>query len=173
MALARDICYIGYGRQIEDTGGFLRTFGSPSDFHAAVGEHLGYSDWTVVDQEAIDAFAALTGDSHWLHVDRERSAAGPFGSTIAHGYLTLSLTNGFLSKLLYVENSPFGVNYGDDRVRFPTPVVPGSALRMGSQIVSVRDVPRGVRVVTRNTVEMADARKPACVTDHVNVFYFE
>src|SRR5688572_31669728 len=104
-------------------------FKSADELKAAVGEHLGYSDWTTINQARIDLFADATGDHQWIHVDPERAKDGPFGTTIAHGYLTLSLVNTFLPDLLQVTTFSAGVNYGTDKCRFPAPVPVGSRIR--------------------------------------------
>ena len=101
------------------------------EFHSLVGKHLGYSDWLVIDQDRVNLFADATGDHQWIHVDPERAKAGPFGGPIAHGYLTLSLVPVLLDEVLTVEGITFGVNYGCNKVRFPSPVPVGSALRLG------------------------------------------
>jgi acyl dehydratase len=149
-----------------------REFASAEDLKAAVGEHLGYSDWTVIDQARIDTFADATGDHQWIHVDPVRAKDGPFGTTIAHGYLTLSITNLFLPELLRVTGTKLGVNYGANRVRFPAAVPVDSRIRMGCEILEVTDVARGVQVVTRNTVEIDGSDKPACVVEAVSRFVF-
>ena len=110
-------------------------FADPDAVKQAVGTHLGYSDWMVVDQDRIDRFADATGDHQWIHVDPEQAKDGPFGATIAHGYLTLSLTNLFLPQLVTVEKLSMGINYGVNKVRFPTPVTVGSRVRGGAEIV--------------------------------------
>ncbi|MCY4421690.1 MAG: MaoC family dehydratase, partial [Acidimicrobiaceae bacterium] len=104
-------------------------FATPDDLLDAVGQHLGHSEWVAVDQGRIDLFAEATGDHQWIHVDPEAAAAGPFGATIAHGYLTLALTNLLLPEIVRVEGISMGVNYGVNRVRFPQPVLVGSRLR--------------------------------------------
>ena len=147
-------------------------FGSAEDLKAAVGTHLGYSDWTTIDQARIDTFADATGDHQWIHVDPERAKGGPFGTTIAHGYLTLSITNLFLPELLQVPSARMGVNYGANKVRFPAPVPVNSRIRMGCEILEVTDIPDGVQVVTRNTVEIDGSDKPACVVEAVSRFLF-
>jgi len=147
-------------------------FESAEALKAAVGTHLGFSDWTTIDQARIDLFAEATGDRQWIHVDPERAKDGPFGTTIAHGYLTLSITNLFLPELLVVPSASAGVNYGANKVRFPAPVPVGSRIRMGCELLEVSDVPGGVQVVTRNTVEIDGSDKPACVVDAVSRFLF-
>jgi acyl dehydratase len=138
---------------------------------AMVGEHLGYSDWMVVDQERIDAFAAATGDHQWIHVDPARAAAGPFRTTIAHGYLTLSLVPMLMSQVVRVEGVAMGVNYGCNRVRFPAPVPVGSELRLGASVASVEDVSGGVQVVMDVAVEVRGAPKPSCAAQVVFRYY--
>ena len=136
------------------------------------GSDLGTSEWIEVTQERINTFADATGDHQWIHVDPERAKDGPFGTTIAHGYLTLALTNLLLPQLLQVAGATMGINYGTDRVRFPAPVPVGSRIRMSSEIVDVTDIPGGVQVITRNTVEIDGSDKPACVVDSISRFLF-
>jgi acyl dehydratase len=147
-------------------------FQSADELKAAVGTHLGFSGWTTIDQARIDTFAEATGDHQWIHVDPERAKDGPFGTTIAHGYLTLSITNLFLPELLVVPTASAGVNYGANKVRFPAPVPVGSRIRMGCEILECTDVPGGVQVITRNTVEIDGADKPACVVEAISRFLF-
>ena len=151
-----------------------RQFSSAEELEAAVGEHLGYSDWVVIDQERIDRFADATGDHQWIHVDPERAKDGPFGTTIAHGYLTLSITNLFLPEVLHVTGAKHGVNYGANKVRFPAAVPAGARIRMGCEILDVTAVGNddSVQVVTRNTVEVDGGDKPACVVEAVSRFTF-
>ncbi len=140
-------------------------------FRGLVGQHLGYSEWVGVDQERIDRFADATGDHQWIHVDRERAKAGPFGTTIAHGYLTLSLVPMLLSQIVRVQGVAFGVNYGCNRVRFPAPVPAGSDVRLGATLASVEDVAGGVQVAIDVTVEVRDAPKPSCAAQVVFRYY--
>jgi acyl dehydratase len=147
-------------------------FENADELRAAVGTHLGYSDWTTIDQERIDTFADATGDHQWIHVDPERAKDGPFGATIAHGYLTLSITNLFLPELLRTPAAKMGINYGANKVRFPAPVPVGSRVRMGCEILEVTDIPDGVQVITRNTVEIDGSEKPACVVEAVSRILF-
>lgn len=146
-------------------------FRQPSELLAAVGRHLGYSDWLQIDQQRIDQFAQATGDHQWIHVDPQRAASGPFGSTIAHGYLTLSLANLFLPQIMQVENTSMGVNYGCEKVRFPAPVPVGSRVRGGGEIVSAEEVKGGVQVVVRMTIEVEGSERPACVVDTISRFF--
>jgi len=148
-------------------------FTSADDLRGAVGRHLGHSNWVEITQERIDQFADATGDHQWIHVDPVRAKDGPFGTTIAHGYLTLSITNLFLPELLRVPGASMGVNYGANKLRFPAPVPVGSRIRMGCEIIDVTDVPGGVQVITRNTVEVEGGDKPACVVEAISRFLFE
>ena len=145
-------------------------FDSTDALSAAVGTHLGYTDWMEVDQTRIDLFAEATGDHQWIHVDRERAAVGPFGTTIAHGYLTLSLTNKMLPDLIRVDGISMGINYGTEKVRFPSPVLVGSRVRGGAELVSVDEVSGGYQAVIRVTVEVEGSDRPACVVDSVSRF---
>jgi acyl dehydratase len=120
-----------------------------------------------VDQHQVDLFADATGDHQWIHVDPERAANGPFGGAIAHGYLTLSLAPVMLGQLLSVEGMAFGVNYGCNKVRFPSPVKVGSKLRMGAEVEAVEDVPGGVQATYVLTLETEGSTKPSCVAEVV------
>jgi acyl dehydratase len=133
----------------------------------ATGTHLGFSEWVTIDQSRINLFADATGDHQWIHVDEAQAKAGPFGATIAHGYLTLSMTNLFLPQLIVVENISMGINYGVNKVRFPTPVRVGSRIRAGAELATVEEVAGGVQCIIRITVELADSDKPACVVENV------
>ena len=133
----------------------------------AVGEHLGYSDWLPISQEQVDTFADATGDHQWIHVDPERARSGPFGGTIAHGYLTLSLIPGLVSQIYRVEHLAMGINYGTDKVRFPAPLPVGSSVRAGAELVSVRETAQGVQAVVKMTIEAQGIEKPVCVAETV------
>jgi acyl dehydratase len=148
-----------------------RTFASLDELRAAVGEELGTSDWLEVDQKRIDLFAEATGDHQWIHVDPEKAATGPFGTTIAHGYLTLSLIPQFTFSLLKVEGVKMGVNYGVNKVRFPSPVPVGSRLRASSRLAEVTEVPGGAQIVTVVTIEREGGDKPVCVAETVARYY--
>ncbi|WP_329319755.1 MaoC family dehydratase [Streptomyces sp. NBC_01262] len=148
-----------------------RTFASLEELRAAVGEELGTSDWLEVDQKRIDLFAEATGDHQWIHVDPEKAATGPFGTTIAHGYLTLSLIPQFTFSLLKVEGVKMGVNYGVNKVRFPSPVPVGSRLRASSRLAEVTEVPGGAQIVTVVTIEREGGEKPVCVAETVARYY--
>jgi acyl dehydratase len=134
----------------------------------AVGTHIGYSAWHAVTQERIDAFAHATGDHQWIHVDPVRAATGPFGSTIAHGYLTLSMVPMMLWETFRIEGLTMEVNYGSEKLRFPAPVPVGSEIRAGVELLSLVEVPGGARLTTRVTVELADSAKPACVVEMIS-----
>ncbi|MFD0418193.1 MaoC family dehydratase [Streptomyces sp. NPDC127108] len=150
-----------------------RIFTSAEELRAAVGEQLGHSDWLAVDQKRIDLFADATGDHQWIHVDPERAAAGPFGTTIAHGYLTLSLLPVLVPQVLRVEGMKMGLNYGTNKVRFPSPVPVGSRVRGTAVLTSVEETKDGgVQVTAAVTVEREDGDKPACVAESVSRYYF-
>ncbi|MEV5612971.1 MaoC family dehydratase [Streptomyces sp. NPDC052225] len=148
-----------------------RVFKDVDELKGAVGEQLGYSDWVEIEQARIDRFAEATGDHQWIHVDPERAKEGPFGTTIAHGYLTLSLLPLFGPQLLSVEGMKMGVNYGTNKVRFPAPVPVGSRLRATAKITSVDDVPGGVQLSVAFTVERDGGDKPVCVAESVSRYY--
>ena len=147
------------------------TFDNPDALRSAVGQHLGYSDWLEIDQQRINLFADATGDHQWIHVDEQRAADGPFGKTIAHGYLTLSLANLFLPQIMQVDNVSMGVNYGCEKVRFPAAVTVGSRVRGGGEIISAQEVKGGVQVVVRVTIEIEGSDRPACVIDTISRFF--
>ncbi|MFF4751232.1 MaoC family dehydratase [Streptomyces sp. NPDC002514] len=148
-----------------------RIFTSADELKAAVGEQLGHTDWLEVDQKRIDLFAEATGDHQWIHVDPEKAAAGPFGGTIAHGYLTLSLLPLFSPQLLRVDGATMGVNYGTNKVRFPAPVPVGSRLRATARITGAEDVAGGVQLTVVFTVEREGGDKPVCVAESVSRYY--
>ncbi|WP_406375200.1 MaoC family dehydratase [Streptomyces sp. NBC_00647] len=135
------------------------------------GGDLGTSAWIEVTQERIDTFADATGDHQWIHVDPERAAAGPFGATIAHGFLTLSLFIPLFTELLEVEGVTTKVNYGLNKVRFPAPVKAGSRIRLVARLASVEDVPGGVQIAVDGTVETDGGGKPAAVLQSLSRFY--
>ncbi|MBA3990846.1 MAG: MaoC family dehydratase [Propionibacteriales bacterium] len=131
-----------------------RVFNSAAELSAAVGEHLGHSDWVLVDQARIDAFAEATGDDQWIHVNPRRAASGPFGTTIAHGYLTLSLVPVLVGSLIDYAGWDVKVNYGSNKVRFPMPVPVDSRVRAGVEVAAVAPVPAGLQVAMRVTVDI-------------------
>ena len=134
----------------------------------AAGSHLGYSDWLEITQERIDQFADATGDHQWIHVDPERAKDGPYGTTIAHGYLTMSLSNFFLPQVVEVQGFALGINYGVNKVRFPAPVPVGSRVRAGVQLSAVEPIDGGVQTVMLITIEVDGGVKPACIIEAVS-----
>ena len=148
----------------------MRVFSGLDDLTAAVGSHLGFSQWHEVTQSQIDLFADATDDHQWIHVDPARAAQGPFGTTIAHGFLTLSLAPMLSAEVYRLDGVAMGVNYGCNRVRFPAPVKVGTRVRGGVELLSVEPASMGRQVTTRITVEVEDSDKPACVVELVALF---
>jgi acyl dehydratase len=138
-----------------------------ADLASLVGQPLGQSSWFEVTQERVNAFADATEDHQWIHVDPERAAQGPFGGTIAHGYLTLALMIPMWSEVLTVRQRRMGINYGLNRVRFPAPVRVGQKIRLSATLAAVEDVPGGVQVTVDCVIEAAGSDKPACVAQAV------
>lgn len=130
----------------------MRVFDGIADLEKAVGTHLGHSEWHTVNQDQIDAFAAATGDHQWIHVDPAKAAEGPFGTTVAHGFLTLSLVPMLTWQVYKVEGVKMGVNYGADKLRFPSPVPVGSRVRAGVELTSVTPNKLGYQVADRKSV---------------------
>jgi acyl dehydratase len=147
----------------------VKVFNGVEELEKAVGTHLGHSDWHTVTQEQIDKFADATGDHQWIHVDPEKAAHGPFGKTIAHGYLTLSLVPQLVWQVYKVENLAMGVNYGSNKVRFPSPVPVDSRIRAGVELVSLVPGGNGYQLTARVTIEIEGADKPACVAETVTI----
>jgi acyl dehydratase len=145
-------------------------FANPDELLEAVGRDLGASEWITIEQDRIDQFAEATGDHQWIHVDPVAAADGPFGATIAHGYLTLALTNQFLPEIMRVDGVSMGVNYGTNKVRFPQPVTVGSRLRASATITEAEEIKGGVQVVVTIAVEIEGQAKPACVVESVSRF---
>lgn len=143
----------------------MRTFGSPDDFAAIVGEEIGVSDWQEIDQQRVDAFADVSGDHQWMHVDRDRALNGPWGTTIAHGFLTLSLLPSMLETIWRVDGLPTVINYGVDRVRFTATVPTGSRVRARASLVMVEEHPLGYRCRVEVVVEIDGSDKAACVAE--------
>lgn len=144
-----------------------------ADLEAAVGKELGPSDWFPIEQDRVDGFADVTEDHQWIHVDTEKAANGPFGATIAHGFLSLSLVPYFVSQLRRIEGAKMGVNYGLDRVRFPSPVRAGSRIRARTIVKTVDRIDEdSVQLVMRTTIEVEGSEKPGCVADLVSRYYF-
>jgi acyl dehydratase len=144
------------------------TFASIDELAGAAGRDLGATDWLEMGQERINQFADATEDHQWIHVDVERAKSGPFGGTIAHGYLTLSLCAHFLGQLAIVSGISMGINYGIDKARFIAPVPAGARVRGRGEVVSTTEVTGGVQAVVRITVELEGSEKPAAVVDTVS-----
>jgi acyl dehydratase len=149
----------------------MRTFADFDELRDAIGTTIGTSDWHEVDQQRIDLFAEATGDHQWIHVDPERAKESPFGQTIAHGYLTLSLVPLMAYETYTVQDVRMGVNYGLNKVRFPSPVPSGSRVRAHFELQEVNDIDGGVQVVNKATVEIEGAEKPAMVAETVSLLY--
>ena len=135
---------------------------------SSVGNHLGYSNYLTITQERVNQFAEATGDHQWIHVDVERAKAGPFGAPIAHGYLTLSLGPVLLPEIYTVGGISMGVNYGVDKVRFPSPVKVGESVRAGAELIEVTEVKGGLQTLMRITIEIDGNDRPACVIDAIS-----
>ena len=137
-----------------------------------VGEHLGYSDYVEVTQDQVNLFAEATGDHQWIHVDVEKAKAGPFGGPIAHGYLTLSLGPVLYPNVVRINGFSMGVNYGANKVRFPSPVMVGSKLRLGVKLLGVDDIAGGIQSTMEFTFETEGSTKPSCVAEIIFRSYF-
>jgi acyl dehydratase len=135
---------------------------------AAVGRHLGYSDWLEITQDRVNLFADATGDHQWIHVDPVRAKDGPFGGPIAHGYLTVSLSNLFLPQIVEVQGISAGVNYGVNKIRFPSPVPVGARVRGGAELAAVEDVKGGIQTTMVITIEIEGQDRPACVIESLS-----
>ena len=145
----------------------MRVFSSLDDVAAAAGQELGSTDWITIDQERVNTFADATGDHQWIHVDIERAQAGPFGGTIAHGYLTLSLVPWLGSMVFTLETPGPKLNYGINKVRFPAPLLVGKRVRGHVRFGDVTDLPAGKQLIIHYTVEIEGEAKPACVAETV------
>ncbi|MBO9523777.1 MAG: MaoC family dehydratase [Nocardioidaceae bacterium] len=145
----------------------MRVFTTFEEIEAAAGEVIGTSEWVKIDQKRVNEFADATGDHQWIHVDLERAAAGPFGGTIAHGYLTLALIPWLGSMVFHLETPGAKLNYGLNKVRFPAPVPVGSRLRDTVTIKEVVDLPAGKQLTVGHVIEIEGADKPACVAETV------
>ncbi len=150
----------------------MRVFTGAQELLAAAGEQLGTSAWMTVDQQRVDAFADATEDHQWIHVDPQRAAAGPFGTTIAHGFLTLSLLPYLIFQTYRVEDAAMTINYGLNKVRFPAPVPVGSTVRAEVVLAEVTEVSGGVQLVLRATMQVEGVAKPGCAADWVTRVYF-
>jgi acyl dehydratase len=149
-----------------------RTAGSASEIVALIGEELGVSDWIEITQKRIDTFADATDDHQWIHCDPERAARGPFGTTIAHGYLTLSLVIPMLEQLFVIENKTTSINYGLEKVRFTAPIPVGSRIRLRASLLDGAEVPSGVQVTLHCVVEIEGQERPGCVATVVHRHLF-
>ncbi len=139
-----------------------------AELEASVGKALGTTDWLEITQDRIQKFADATGDDQWIHVDPERAKSGPFGATIAHGYLTMALSNFFLPQIVDVRGFSMGLNYGVDKVRFPTPVKVGARVRGRAELVSVEPIKGGVQAKILIVIDVEGSEKPACVIESVS-----
>ena len=148
-------------------------YASIAELETAIGAPAETSDWMIIDQHRIDRFADATDDHQWIHVDPERAAEGPFGTTIAHGFLTLSLISNLLFGITTIEGSPMVINYGLDKVRFLGVVPVGSRIRASSQITAVTAVAQGVRVESTVTIELEGSERPAVVAESIALFILE
>ena len=145
------------------------TFETLDDLRGATGQHLGWTEWIDITQERVNLFADATGDHQWIHVDVERAnAESPFGGPIAHGYLTLALSNLLLPELLAVPGASAGVNYGTGKVRFPSPVPVGGRIRGGAEITAVEEIAGGVQTTITITIQVEGQDKPACVIESLS-----
>lgn len=139
-------------------------------FEKAAGSHLGYSEWISISQNDINAFAVATGDHQWIHTDTDAAARGPFGTTIAHGYLTVALIPRLTASIFSVDGLKMGINYGTNKIRFPSVVPVDSKIRAGAELVSVTPTSQGSQAVIRVIVERAGSDRPVCVADTVTLF---
>jgi acyl dehydratase len=149
----------------------MRVFNGVDELKAAKGEQIGTSDWLTIDQDRIDKFAEATGDHQWIHVDEAKAAGGPFGTTIAHGFLTLSLVPMFGGQTYQVEGVKMAINYGVNKVRFTSPLPVGSKVRAGFELADVSDVDGGVQTVVKVIFEIEGSERPACVAETVSRYY--
>jgi acyl dehydratase len=147
----------------------MKTYENLAEWEAALGTHIGYSNWRTVTQEEVNLFAEATGDRQWIHVDPVRAKDGPFGGTIVHGYLTLALTPQLVWEIFKVNGVRMSLNYGPNKVRFPAPLPVGSRIRAGAELISLEPTGAGIQEVLRVTVERGGGDKPVCVADTVNI----
>ena len=147
-------------------------FNSPLELEASLGQTFGPTEWLLIDQDRINKFADATGDHQWIHVDVEKAKTGPFGATVAHGFLTLSLTNLFLPELIEVRGISMGLNYGLNKIRFPAVVPAGTRIRGKGELISVeKQANGGIQSIMRITVEVEGGGKPACVAEAISLWY--
>jgi acyl dehydratase len=147
----------------------MTTYADLAALRQAVGTHLGYSSWHTITQQQIDLFAEATHDHQWIHVDPDRAAAGPFGATIAHGYLSLALIPTLLDEIYTVESLAMGVNYGCNKLRFPAPVRVGARLRAGAELLSLQEHSAGTQLIALVTMEIEGSPKPSCVAEIIYI----
>ncbi|GAB4013148.1 MaoC family dehydratase [Nocardioides ultimimeridianus] len=145
----------------------MRVFTTFDELEQAAGEELGASEWVTIDQRRVNQFADATGDHQWIHVDLERAKQGPFGGTIAHGYLTLSLVPWLGSQVFSLQTPGAKLNYGVNKVRFPHPVLVGSKVRVHVKIATVTDIPKGKQLTVQHTIEIDGVDKPAMIAETV------
>jgi acyl dehydratase len=148
----------------------MRIFPSLTELKAAKGEHLGYSEWREVTQEQVNLFADATDDHQWIHIDVDRAKNGPFGGTIAHGYLSLALLPSFMTAMFRVDGLKMGINYGLNKVRFPSPVPVGSKIRAGAELIDVKGTPSGTLATLRMTIEVEGSPRPACIAESLSLY---
>jgi acyl dehydratase len=150
----------------------MRVLNGPDELKAAAGTNLGVSDWVTVDQKQIDTFADATHDHQWIHIDAEKAAAGPFGKTIAHGFLSLSMLVPLAASVYRVDGVKMGINYGLNKVRFTNPVPVGSRIRANIDIAEVTEVGGGLQVTLKAVVELEGSEKPAVVAEWITRQFF-
>ena len=148
-------------------------FDNPAALLPAVGQHLGYSDWLVIEQQRINQFAEATGDHQWIHVDEARAASGPFGKTIAHGYLTLALIPSLTGNFVEMENLARAINFGVNKVRFYTPVQVGDRVRARATVLQARRRAGALLLTSETRIEVENERKPACVAETLGMYFFD
>jgi len=149
----------------------LTTFESPGALMGQEGLKVGPSDWMEITQERINTFADATGDHQWIHVDEERAKDGPFGKTVAHGFLTLSLAAKLMPEIIEIKGMKMGINYGSEKVRFINPVKSGARVRGHGEFLAIKEVPGGYQSTLRVTIEIEGEDKPACVVDTISRYY--
>ena len=149
----------------------LTTLGVPGDLLGKEGLKIRPSDWMEISQKRINTFAEATGDHQWIHVDEEKAKSGPFGTTIAHGYLTLSLAAKLMPEIIEIKNMSMGINYGTDKVRFLNPVKSGARVRGHGEFLEIKEVPGGYQSTLRVTIEIEGEDKPALITEWITMFF--
>ncbi|MBF8192149.1 MaoC family dehydratase [Nonomuraea sp. K274] len=148
----------------------MRTFANVQELKAAVGETFGPTEWRTVTQEQVNLFADATDDHQWIHVDVERAKEGPFGGTIAHGYLSLALLPSFMFEMVEVQNVVMGVNYGLNKVRFPRPVPVGGRIRAAGSLTDVKGTPAGYLSNLKMTIELEGEKRPVCIAETLSLY---